>query len=165
MDHVNFLISINFSTLQFALSHIFCSICSQDSSGLDTIDIDEADDAVLVPPPRNPSNGVIRHSSQASSATTTSVKQNSSSSTSSKTAETPFFVKEEKPRSSSSSNSRAKVTLSSDFMKSGPSGSKKGAGSREITFNVRLDTTGAALTAKLAECETVDTLKTLIHAQ
>jgi hypothetical protein len=72
-----------------------------------------------------------------------------------------------KSGASSSSNSHAKVTISSDFIKSGPSGSKnKGGGNpREIKFNVRHNTTGETFTVSLAECETIDTLKTLIHAQ
>lgn len=58
-------------------------------------------------------------------------------------------------------SSRPLVSVSTDFVKSGPSG---GNPSKEIKFVIR-NNGGANLTLSLAECETIETLKTLIHAQ
>jgi len=58
-------------------------------------------------------------------------------------------------------SSRPLVSLSSDLVKSGPSG---GVSSKEIQFVIR-NNIGKSLTLSLAECETIETLKTLIHAQ
>jgi len=66
------------------------------------------------------------------------------------------------------SSNNAGVSIASDFLSAGPSGSNpinRTAPNREIKFTVTHATTGASLQTSLAECETVETLKTLIHAQ
>lgn len=128
---------------------------------LDTSRMEDDEEVVLIPPPHVP-NGVIREA-----------RKGTSTSSKSKSTNPPpaslFSLKKEthnnKSSSSSSSNSHAKVSLSSDFMMSGPSGSKKGGSNREVRFIVRYNLTGEVLNVSLAECETIDTLKTLIHAQ
>jgi uncharacterized membrane protein len=67
-------------------------------------------------------------------------------------------------------SSRVGVSLSSDFLAAGPSGAKTSSSSKtnnkkDIRFIVTNGTGRGTLEIVLAECETVETLKTLIHAQ
>lgn len=58
-----------------------------------------------------------------------------------------------------------RVTLSSDFLEAGPSkgpSSSEGDPKRDIRFVVHYN--GQTLPMTLAQCETIDTLKTLVHA-
>lgn len=75
-------------------------------------------------------------------------------------------MKSEKVKSSSSKSQGLppRVTLSSDFLEAGPSkGPSSGTDSKKnIRFVVSYN--GQSFTMSLAQCETVDTLKTLVHA-
>lgn len=135
------------------------------------------DDFVIAPSEINngENHASVAFSSAAKSATTTTATaaedrsrndmNHVGASGSSSTSESKTKPERVKSSSSISHGLPPRVTLSSDFLEAGPStkgANNDGESKKEIRFVINYN--GQSFPMPLAQCETIDTLKTLIHA-